>query len=147
MLKFIKHRRYNMGLFDKVKKLSALAVDAAKETSKSIQDTYQNEGAEGLGKALGAATKKAAGSVAEYAEEVGQDATKTGNRAALIYNKEHKTSQDITRGILAIVGAGRKITLDAVDATKVAVDKFNNLEDTNATATPQTDKPKSIKPR
>jgi hypothetical protein len=136
-----------MGLLDKVKKLSALAVEAAKETSESIKEKYENEGAEGLGKALGAATKKAAGSVAEYASEVNQDATKTGNRAALIYNEQHKTSQDITRGILAIVGAGRKITLDAVDVTKGAVDKFNSLEDTNTTATPPTDKPKSIKPK
>lgn len=117
-----------MGLFDKVKALTEKAAEVAQQTAQAAKETYGKEGAEGIGKILGQTTKKAIDSVVEYAEDVGQAANKTANKSALIYNEKQKTSQDVTRAILATVGAGRKITMDVVDAAKKAADSFENLD-------------------
>lgn len=127
-----------MGLFDRVKALAGQASETAQQAINEAKKTYEQEGAEGLGKVLGQKTKEAVGSVVDYAEDVSEAARKKANKSALIYDKNHPTSQGLTRAALGAIGAGAKITEDATNKIKDLTEKMREItsEEPKAT-TPQ----------
>ncbi len=115
-----------MGLFDRVKALAEQASETAQEAIKKTKETYEQEGAEGLGKALGQKTREAVHSVVDYAGDVSEAAQKTANKSALIY-KDKQTAQGVTRAVLGAVGAGVKITEDATNKIKGITEKMREI--------------------
>ncbi len=127
------------------KEAAIVAANKTKEMTEATKQVYKDSGAEGLGKIAGEQTRKAldgakniASDVVDYAESVAEAGVKTGNKAAMVYSDKNQTSQDVTRAVLAVVGATRKMAMDGVEVTKNAIDKLDGSSD---------EKPKGPKPK
>ncbi len=126
---------FSMGLLDKMKKVGELALEATKEmTEKAIEvadttkNAYKSGGTEAVGKMLGETTKKVIEQTKNYTDEISEEMKKTGNKAAMVYNENSKTSQEATRVALSAIAAIRKVALDTTELTK---EKIEQLEKRN----------------
>lgn len=134
-----------MGLLDRIKKASEIALEASKEAAnktveiaEKTKNAYKDGGAEAVGKLAGSATKTmiegakiAANNVSDYTKDVGEAGVKTGNKASMVYSDNNKVSQDITRGVLTTIGAIRKVALDGKDVARQAIEKMDEATSEN----------------
>lgn len=120
-----------MGILDKMKKVGELAFEATKEiTEKAVEvadttkNAYKSGGTEAVGKILGETTKKVIEQTKSYTDEVSEEMKKTGNKAAMIYSENSKTSQEATRVALSAIAVIRKVALDTTELTKEKIDQL-----------------------
>jgi len=109
-----------MGFFNKMKTLGEIAVTKTKEATQTIQQQYQENGMEGVGKVLGTSTKKLIESSKEYVDEIQKDNKKASRPIGITYKKGDPT-KDVAQVAIEAINTIRKVSLDVKNG-------FDNLD-------------------